>query len=331
MHTTLLTHQSSRSRRERHNTPTGQPAIKALAWEQVASEVIDRFAALDPYQGEGHPKSILKIEDENYDPTTGRQREIECYTIASKRYGLFTRRPDGTPAIVSSGNKKKRSEHGLGHLLPPNAQNPDISDRAWLDQWWEHLLHLELGYADHPEPAWFDAPAVGRLTVTSQRDIKAFNTYNQDKPYSDQVKPWGFLTIAHPAPYERARQDGPKTLIAPFERDPVRRLQAGWTDRDRPNQPSRRIHTALNPEFRGGSVAVLSYRDYFNQYRHHPEAKALDPTDRQPCHTWTRGLLQPWRLKAQEHLRVGKESNRIADPDQPIDDQTDAVIEYPAP
>jgi hypothetical protein len=314
-----------------HNTPTGQAAVKALSWDEVSSAVIDRFTALDPYQGAGHPKSILKIEDENYDPHTGRQREIECYAIASKRYGLFTRRPDGTPEIVMSGDKQKRSEHGLGHLLPPNAQDPDISDRAWLDQWWEHLLHLELGFPDHPEPAWFDAPAVGRLTVTSQHDIKAFNTYNHDKPYTEQVKPWGFLTIAHPAPYERARPDGPNTLIAPFERDPVRRLQADWTDRDRPNESSRRIHTALNPEYRSGSVAVLSYRDYFNQYRHHPEAKGLDPNDHKPCHPWTRGLLQPSKLTATQQIRVGKESNRIADPDQPIGEETDAVIEYPSP
>jgi hypothetical protein len=282
-----------------HNTPTGQAAIKALTWDDVSSAVIDRFAALDPYQGPSHPKSILKIEDENYDPATGRQREIECYAIASKRYGLFKRRPDGTPEIVMSGDKQKRSEHGLGHLLPHNAQNPDISDRAWLDQWWEHLLHLELGYTDHPEPTWFDAPAVGRLTVTSQRDIKAFNTYNHDKPYTGQVKPWGFLTIAHPAPYERARQDGPNTLIAPFERDPVRRLQADWTNRNRPNEPSRRIHTAMTPEYRPGSVAVLSYRDYFNQYRQHPEAKALDPKDHKPCHPLDQG--PPTTLEAHRY------------------------------
>jgi hypothetical protein len=80
-------------------------------------------------------------------PETHLQREVECYRIAAKRYGLLTRRPDGTPAIVTSADKKKRSEHGLGHLLPPNAPDPDISDRAWLDDGWEHLLHLELGFA----------------------------------------------------------------------------------------------------------------------------------------------------------------------------------------
>ena len=104
-----------------HSTPTGQPAIKALAWDEVAT-IVDQFAALDPYDGAGHPKSILKIEDENYDPATERQREIECFAIA-KRYGLFTRRPDGTPAIVSSGDKKKRSRTRT--RAPPPTQGTD--------------------------------------------------------------------------------------------------------------------------------------------------------------------------------------------------------------
>jgi hypothetical protein len=155
---------------------------------------------------------------------TAGPHEIECLAIAAKRYGLFTRRPDGTPVTVSNGTKKKRSEHGMGHLLPPNAPSPEISDTAWIDEWWEHLLHLELGFEDHPEPAWFDQPAIGRLTVTSQRDIKALTTYNQQKLYTEQVKPWGFLTIAHPADHERAA--GIRTLIAPFERNPAKRLHA---------------------------------------------------------------------------------------------------------
>jgi hypothetical protein len=313
-----------------HHMPNARAAINAITWTEVDT-LVTRYASLDPYTGPDHPKSILKVERENYDPDNDRQREIECYSIASKRYGLFTRRPDGTPVIIANGDKRKRSEHGLGHLLPPSAPRPDISDSAWLDEWWEHLLHLELGFEDHPEPVWFDYPAVGRLTVTSQRDMKAFAEYNANLPYPEQVKPWGFLTIAHPADYERARLNGVRTLIAPFERDPVRRLQANWIDRDNPDQPARRIRTESAPEYQPESVAVLSYRDYFDKYRRHPETKTLDPTDGEPCHPWTRGLLQPWYLTATAQVRVGKESNRLTDTHQPTDDETEQVIEYPAP
>lgn len=314
----------------KYRTPTGQAAIKAISWPE-AHTIAERFTALDPYQRHGGPQSILELEAENYDPKTGRQREIECYAIASKRYGLFTRRTDRTPAIITVGNKQKRSGHGLGHLLPPNAPNPDIRDRAWLDQWWEHLLHLELGFLDHPEPTWFDEPAVGRLTVTSQRDIKAFKTYNQARPYAQQVKPWNFLTIAHPTTHERARADGPTTLIAPFERDPVKRLQADWIDRDKPNQLTSRIYTSTTPAYREGKIAIVSYRDYFNRYRQHPESKALDPTDGRRCHPWTRGELQPSRIKASGQTRIGKESNRFTDSHVPTDSEDERVIDYGAP
>ena len=147
----------------------------------------------------------------------------------------------------------------------------------------------------------------------------------------ERVKPWGFLTIAHPTSFERARKDGPRTLIAPFERDPVRRRQAHWIDRDRPNEASRRIHTSTQPEYRAGSFAVLSYRDYFNQYRQHAESKALDPTDGKRCHPWTRGQIKPWHITATELTRVGKESNRLTETHQSVDDEHEQVIEYPGP
>jgi hypothetical protein len=77
---------------------------------------------------------------------------------------------------------------------------------------------------------------------------------------------------------------------------------------------------AVGPEYRAHSIQVLSYRDYFNQYRQHPESKAHDPTDGKRCHPWTRGQLQPWHITATERVRVGKESNRLTDTHQPVDD-----------
>jgi hypothetical protein len=305
-----------------HHTPTAQPAIKCLSWRQV-NEIVDRFKALDPYRGPDHPKSILKIEDENYNEH-GEQREIECLAIAAKRYGLFIRRFDGTPQIVSSGSRKKRSEHGLGHLLPPTT----TGNQNWLDEWWEHLLHLELGFEDHAEPEWFDQPAAGQLTITSQRDLEPFHDYNKALPYGEQIKPWNFINIAHPADTERGREGGPRTLIAPFETDPIKRIRAQWIDRDRPNKLPRQIHTSESVDYREGSIKVLSYRDYFARYRQHPEAKALDPTDGKRCHPWTRGELAPWDVRAAGLLRVGKESNRLTGTARPTFLEAERLIDY---
>jgi hypothetical protein len=104
----------------------------------------------------------------------------------------------------------------------------------------------------------------------------------------------------------------------------------GWIERDHPGRGFRHVRTA-ELDIRDDSIVVLSYRDYYHNYTQHPEAKALDPADGQPCHTWTRGHLTPRTINATELRRVGKESNRLADSEQPdsVDDNT--VIEYPAP
>jgi hypothetical protein len=198
-----------------------------------------------------------------------------------------------------------------------------------MDEWWQHILCRELGFED-PEPPWFDDPAIGRLTVTSPRDLKIFKTYNTDRVYADQVKPWGFLSIAQPTSHERGRRDGPNCLIGPFERDPERRRAMTWIERDHPERSPKHIRTA-QLDTRDDSVVVLSYRDYYDKYIQHPEAKALDPRDRQPCHTWTRGLLTPRTISATELRRVGKESNRLADTEQPDRMDDNPVIEYPTP
>jgi DNA polymerase elongation subunit (family B) len=117
-------------------------AVPVLTHAEVA-DVVERFCALNPYDPRLVPGSVLEIE-ENFDPQTGQQREIWCYSIASKRYALFVYDQAGSPYIIARGDKRHRSEHGLGHLLPPHPDSPDTDDRASLDDWWEHLLYTEL-------------------------------------------------------------------------------------------------------------------------------------------------------------------------------------------
>lgn len=180
-------------------------------------------------------------------------------------------------------------------------------------------------FLDHPEPTWFNQPAIGRLTVTSQRDIRPFRTCNTELPYTEQIKPWGFPDVAHPSETERARADGPRTLIGPFERDPAIRLRADWIDRDQPARKPVRIYSADSCEYRDNAIKVLSYGDYFNRHRQQPEAKALDPTDSKRCHPWTSGEIQPSHLTTTEQRRVGKESNRLTGEKAPIDSANDPV------
>ncbi|MBS1864119.1 MAG: hypothetical protein JSS68_20690 [Actinobacteria bacterium] len=305
--------------------PDGGEAVRALPWGTV-DRIVGRFAALNPYGSEATGGSILEVEDENLDPDSGERREIECFAIASKRGARFVRGADGRPLLTGRVGARSRSEHGLGHLQPPTTKD---GGGDWMDRWWEHLLCLELGVEDDP-PGWFDQPAVGRITVTSPREERAFRDYNRGRSYDGQVKPWSFMSVAHPTVSERARPDAPRTLIAPFERDAGRRLEMEWIDRGEVGGGAYRIRVDSSPEIRERSVAVQSYGDYFDDYRRHPERKLADP-DGRPCHPWSRGLLGPRHVRLGEPGRIGKESNRLAETALPLELDEGAVVSYGDP
>jgi hypothetical protein len=82
--------------------PDGREAIRALSWEAVDS-IVDRFSALNPYDREIVPGSILKIEDVNFTPETGEQRPIHCFAISAKRYAFFTIDSEGRPEVIEGG------------------------------------------------------------------------------------------------------------------------------------------------------------------------------------------------------------------------------------
>ncbi len=112
---------------------------------------------------------MLKVEDENFDSDTGQQRQIYGWSIASKRYAPFVYDEHGRPQLLGQPGKRKRSEHGLGHLLDPTTCDPQAPQEQFRDRWWVQLLHDELD-APLPRPAWFDRPAVGGLAVTSRQE-----------------------------------------------------------------------------------------------------------------------------------------------------------------
>ncbi len=85
----------------------GQPvarSVDALPLDTVDT-IVQRFEALSPY---AFPGSLLKIEDENYDPATRQRRPLYAYAaISAKRYALFTS-DSGQLEFV------RCTEHGLG-------------------------------------------------------------------------------------------------------------------------------------------------------------------------------------------------------------------------
>jgi hypothetical protein len=117
-------------------TKDNRETVRALSWKQVR-EITDRFAALNPYARHVVPGSILKIEEDNFEPTTHNQRQLYCLAISAKRYSLFSREKGRNAVLL------RYSEHGLGHLLNPT--NLEDQDRQWIAKAWLNIIRNALG------------------------------------------------------------------------------------------------------------------------------------------------------------------------------------------
>jgi hypothetical protein len=121
-----------------------------------------------------------------------------------------------------------------------------------------------------------------------------------------------------------------KTLVAPFESNPAKRMRQVWFDRQDEIGTPHRVRMGSADHVIPGRVLVESYGDYFAEYARHPEAKAAGP-DGDACKPWTTGVLQPRDIEATSLVRMGKETNRLAEDPVLIDDPEDLAVEYPEP
>jgi hypothetical protein len=210
----------------------------------------------------------------------------------------------------------KPSEHALGGIyLDP--RDPDSEENAWVPEAWAWILAEDALRTEATEPSWLDRPALSRFTASHPRLLEPFKRFNQGRLYGDQVKPYGFLLIAHVAPGGAPLPNSeatPFVLVAPYEGD------AGlWN-----SLPWRNIYDAESPTYtlatssvfdRGGyvlatnEVAVITYRDVLRSFRDRPETKSDDRHGR-PCHKQSFGLLQRRPVQAITPIaHIGKEAN----------------------
>lgn len=223
---------------------------------------------------------------------------------------------------------RKWSEHGLGHLLNPI--DPDSDDRDWMRHLWEMLIREALGF-ESAHPAWLDRPAISRITASAPGLLQPFIAYNSDRPFADQVKPFGFLLSASVAAFGHPPGVDPQHfhLIAPFEKDARRWLKMRWIDRY--SEREFRITTRDRPEQASADrVRVRTYADVLKAYRVHPEAKSRAP-DGSSCRQDTIGLLarRPVRVHHDLIHFIGKESNKLEDVNAGlVHDIDDVLTEY---
>lgn len=304
-------------------------AIKALSWEQVR-QISERFSALNPYARDAVPGSILKIEDDNFDPKTGKQRQLYCLAISAKRYDLFLKDKRGVPVLLQTGVNSKDnhcSEHGLGHLLNPT--DPNSEDRDWIAQAWLNIIRKSLGL--RPRKLGFEnRPAIGRVTVSSPNVMRAFANWNEGRKYSNQTKPFNFLLSCHINPLGHPIGSDPEQfhLIAPYEPDSSRWLKMDWVD-----QYSGKRYGITTNGYHGDrqTARVKTYEDILRAYEFHSETKCAAP-DGSPCGKQTTGLLQRRHVRIDQIKYIGKESNSLEDVESGlIHTEKNVYTEYPDP
>jgi hypothetical protein len=305
----------------------GHTAVWALSQKEVDG-IAEHFTKLSPYTDKS--RSILKIERDNYDPETGKQRQLYCLAISSKRYALFLRDESGNPVLLQKGvnnHEDRWSEHGLGHLRNPT--NADSEDRDWIRQAWISVIRRTLGLA--AQPLGFEhLPAMGRVPLTSPTAMRSLTKLNRGKKYRDRIRPFASLLSCHvkqfgyPPDVDREKFH----LVAPYVLDPDCWLDLPWTD-----QHSGTQYEITTEGFHGsrGVARVKTYGEVFREYEFHPGAKSADAKGK-PSGKQTFGLLRRRHVRIERIIYIGKESNRLEEIYAGLIHSPESVYtEYPDP
>lgn len=275
--------------------------MERAAFQTRARTVQGWFDALNPYAVKG---PLLKIEDVNYvrDETgCDRLEPLFCLAISAKRYVLFNRRDDGAVTI------RKASGHGLGHLMDPFNDPPDITARwmrtvgapRWQAELWEKVIAASEGASpdqvDLSDLEGFGEVARSRYAATTPALLDWFAAYNESRPYALQVKPFNFMLSLQARSGLDAAAGDPVRLfgsgrtprpIAPFTRDPVEAAEMAFD----------RVTGAPVPPNALRTVARSLVR-----YHLHPEEKFEGDA----------GVLARRRVRAVGLRYIGKEAHDI--------------------
>ena len=307
--------------------PDGRSAVRALSWREVG-EIVARFVKLNPYTDK--PRSILKIERDNYDPETGQQRQVYCLAIAAKRYALFLRGEDGAPVLLQKGvnnHEDRWSEHGLGHLRNP--LDPEGEDRDWIRQAWMSVIRRTLGLTALPL-GFEQLPAIGHIPITSPTAIRSLARLNRGKKYRNRIKPFDLLLSCHVKPFGYPPDINPEKfhLVAPYIPDPYCWVDLPWVDRYSGKQ-----YEITTEGFHGsrGVARVKTYGEVLREYEFHLGAKSADAKGK-PSGKQTVGLLRRRHVRVERIIYIGRESNRLEEMEAGVIHSPESVYtEYPDP
>lgn len=186
----------------------------------------------------------------------------------------------------------KHSEHGLGQYRSPTGS------RGWIEQIWGWVIEQDLGRSP-PEPQWFGLPLVSRLAATSPALLKPLAPLG--------VRPFSFMMSAYVRPFGHPVGTNPEDIrvVAPFEADPGRWLDADWRNA-KTGEPVSVTTDVPAPH----EVGLKTYRDLAEEYGHRPEVSAAGQ-DSYPCRPTTTGRLERLDVHVPQKDWIGKEANNL--------------------
>ena len=110
---------------------------------------------------------------------------------------------------------------------------------------------------------------------------------------------------AHPKRLHRGTA-GPRSLTAPLQSTPTERLATLWIDRHDPADTTYLARTTSTADRIPGTVPVQAYRDYFDEYRGHPENKSTRPR-RQAMPPMDGGAAKPTHRRSRAQAAQDRE------------------------
>jgi hypothetical protein len=172
------------------------------------------------------------------------------------------------------------------------------------------MIRRALGFKGKPV-SFSGLPAVGRISVSSPVVMRSFRSFNQGKPYSEQIKPFNFILTCQIRPFGHPSGTDPSRfhLIAPYAQDSRCWRQIPWVDQY--SRKQYRITSSIDL-VTAKLACVKTFGEVLLEYEFHPESKCADAFDF-PCQKGTIGLLRRRHVSIELIKFIGKESNNLED------------------
>jgi len=279
----------------------GSQGVRILSWSEVKT-IVDKFAALNPYNRDIVKGSILNLVDANYvesDPNKG-QRLLYGYSIAAKRYSLYEKIGKTDIKIIDP------KAHGIGFLYPPKDSPKDWKEDVpqWIYEMWDYIVRGALKLK-RKKPSWLNLPQMMRLTITTCNVLKMLGNWEIARPYNFLLLPMVDPTFGY-AFYRRTNEK--VLLVSEFSSQQERWFENGCVN-IHSGKKYKMVDCTKNNNPPYNVVFPSQFARLLIEYQEHPEAKSLAP-DGGPCTAETSGLLQRAHITVGEFRYVGKETDR---------------------